>query len=101
MLISADGKYTSKLGENSMLTANLGVGYDALNKQSTVVSAFAGDPTASFTTVGLKQSPWMARGGLGYVHTQNTTEITVRYDVDAKSSHFVDQTVSAKFRWSF
>jgi len=101
MIISADGKFTHNLNEKSIVTANLGVGYDALNKQYTIVSAFAGDPTASFTTLGMNPSPWIARGGLGYVHTEKATEVMLRYDVDASTSHFVGQTVSARFRWSF
>lgn len=48
MIISTDGKFTHNLNENSIVTANLGVGFDALNKQYSIVSAFAGDPTASF-----------------------------------------------------
>jgi outer membrane autotransporter protein len=101
MIISTDGKFTHNVDEHTILTANLGVGYDALNKQSSIVSAFAGDPTASFTTLGMNPSPWIARGGLGFVHTEKTTEVTLRYDVDASTSHFVGQTVSARFRWSF
>jgi uncharacterized protein with beta-barrel porin domain len=101
MIISADGKFTHNLNEGSIVTANLGVGYDVLNKQSSIVSAFAGDPTATFTTLGLNPSPWIARGGLGFVRTEKTTEVTLRYDVDASTSHFVGQTVSARFRWSF
>jgi outer membrane autotransporter protein len=101
MIISTDGKFTHNLNEHSIVTANLGVGYDALNKQYAIVSAFAGDPTATFTTLGLNPSPWIARGGLGYVHTEKATEVMLRYDVDASTSHFVGQTVSARFRWSF
>jgi hypothetical protein len=77
------------------------VSYDALAKQNSITSAYAGDAAASFTTLGLNASPWLARGGLGFVRTQNGTEVTLRYDVDARSSHFVDQTVSAKVRWAF
>jgi hypothetical protein len=101
MLITADGKFTRKVQENTTLTANLGVSYDALAKQNSITSAFAGDATASFTTLGLNASPWLARGGLGFVRTQNGTEVTLRYDVDARTSHLVNQTVSAKVRWSF
>jgi outer membrane autotransporter protein len=101
MLLTADGKFTRKVEENTTLTANLGVSYDALAKQNSITSAYAGDAAASFTTLGLNASPWLARGGLGFVRTQNGTEVTLRYDVDARSSHFVDQTVSAKVRWAF
>jgi outer membrane autotransporter protein len=101
MLLTADGKFTRKVQENTTLTANLGVSYDSLAKQNSITSAYAGDALASFTTLGLNASPWMARGGLGFVRTQNGTEVTLRYDVDARTSHLVNQTVSAKVRWAF
>ena len=101
MRTSADGKLTHMVDEHIVLTGNLGVGYDSLAKQTSIVSAFAGDSTASFTTKGFSPSPWIARGGLGFVRTDKSTEVALRYDADASTSHFVGQTVSARFRWSF
>jgi outer membrane autotransporter protein len=102
MLISVDGKFTRKVGEHFVLTGNAGVGYDTLAKQNSITSAFAGDlSAASFTTPGLSPSRMQPRGGLGFIRTKNDLEVMIRYDVDTRASHFIDQTLSAKCRWLF
>jgi outer membrane autotransporter protein len=102
MLISADGKITRKVGEHFILTGNVGVGYDTLAKEGSINTAFAGDPAAtSFTTPGLSPSRLQTRGGFGIIRIQSDIEFTIRYDVDTRASHFIDQTLSAKCRWLF
>jgi outer membrane autotransporter protein len=100
-ILSADAKLTHQLQERTLLTANLGAGYDTMNQQASITAAYAGAPSASFTTQGLKPSAWLVRGGLGVVHTAASgLELTARYDVESRES-FINQTVSAKLRWSF
>lgn len=101
LIVSADAKYARDLSDNSIFTANLGAGYDLINKRTSITSAFAGAPMAGFSTPGIDPSPWMLRGGLGYVSkTANEVEITARYDVEVRRG-FDNQTVSVKARWAF
>lgn len=101
LILGVDGKLAHEISDKTMLIANLGVGYDLLNKQADITSTFAGAPTAIFTTKGLDPSPWLARGGLGVVAKLNqTTEITARYDIEAREG-FNNQTASVKARWAF
>ena len=102
LILSADGRITHALQDNIQLTGNLGLGYDTMAKQASITSAYAGAPTGSFTTLGMNPSPWLARGGLGVVRKLNNgVEVTARYDVEARTSGFVAQTVSVKARWAF
>jgi outer membrane autotransporter protein len=101
LILAVDGKLTHELSEGMTLTANLGVGYDALSRQASITAAYAGAPGVAFTTQGLVPSPWLVRGGLGFVSkTQSGMEVTARYDVEHRS-HFLNQTASVKLRWAF
>lgn len=101
MVFSLDGKLVHQLSGNIQLLANLGAGYDALAKQSSLTSAFAGASGMAFTTYGMAPQRWMWHGGLGLqTTTASGMEVTGRYDVEAQNG-FTNQTVSAKLRWSF
>ncbi|KGK42129.1 hypothetical protein LH51_09380 [Nitrincola sp. A-D6] len=101
LILTADGKFTHEIKQGVALSANLGLGYDALNEQASIASSFAGAPSAAFTTQGLKSSPWLARGGLGIVsHTSGGMEISARYDAEYRQD-FLNQTASVKLRWTF
>lgn len=101
LILAVDGKVTHQIDAGTTLTANLGIGYDVLSKQSSVTAAFAGAPGAAFTTQGLDPSPWLVRGGLGIVKTlQSGMELTARYDVEYRQG-FLNQTASVKARWTF
>ena len=79
--------------------ANLGVGYDVLNNNTSITSAFAAEPGTGFTTRGLDSSPWSQRGGLGLIHsTEQGVEVSLRYDTE-HSEGFLNQTASVKLRW--
>ena len=67
LILGVDGKLAHSLTEKTKLTANLGAGYDVINENASITSAYAGAPTASFVTNGINPSPWLARGGLGLV----------------------------------
>jgi outer membrane autotransporter protein len=101
LVLGIDGKLAHTLTSHSTLTANLGVGYDALNQQSSITAAFAGAPGAAFTTYGLNPSPWLLRGGVGVVRmAANGLEVSARYDAEYREN-FLNQTASVKFRWLF
>lgn len=96
-----DGKFDFAIDETSKLTANLGIGYDVLNDQGSVTSAFVGGGGA-FATDGTDQSPWVYRGGLGYVMSKTKSlELSVRYDIEGRSSDFTNQTGSLNLRMPF
>ena len=89
------------LSDRTTVTANLGAGYDFLSKQSSLTSAFAGAPSAAFTTKGIEPSKWLGRGGLGLVNkVSDTFELSARYDIEFREG-FTNQTGSVKARWAF
>ena len=101
MQAALDGKLTHQYGDRLSVSANLGVGYDAIGGQASITSAYAGAPAAGFVTYGLDPGPWHVRGGLGLTYqTNDRTEVTARYDADYRSD-FLNQTASVKVRWAF
>lgn len=101
LILGVDGKLSHALTEKSTLTANLGLGYDVINDQASITSAFAGAPATSFVTQGLDPSPWLVRGGLGISgKATETLELSARYDIEARED-FDNQTASVKARWAF
>ncbi|MDB5798232.1 MAG: Outer rane autotransporter barrel [Paucimonas sp.] len=100
LILSVDGRLNRALTERTVFTANLGAGYDTLTDQSSITAAFVGGG-GQFTTRGLSPSPWLARGGLGIIMTNNRAmEITARYDAEARQS-FINHTASVKLRMPF
>lgn len=101
LVFGIDGKLLHQLNDQTSLVANLGVGYDTLNEQAAITSAFAGAPSAAFVTYGIDPSPWLVRSGVGAVYrTKAGLEITGRYDTEYRES-FLNQTASVKVRWAF
>lgn len=100
-VVGVDGKLAHNVNDRTTLLANLGVGYDTINKQAAITASFAGAPDAAFVTYGIDPSPWLVRGGLGAVYKiKDNLEITGRYDVEYRES-FLNQTASVKTRWAF
>lgn len=101
LVIGVDGKLAHALNAKTTLTANVGVGYDVLSTQASITAAFAGSPSAAFTTDGLNPSPWLLRAGVGLVHTTaGGVEVSARYDAQYREN-FLNQTASIKARWMF
>ena len=101
LITLVEGKLTHEINPGLTLLGNLGVGYDLLSERASITAAFAGAPTASFSTQGLDPSPWLVRGGLGLSYQANDrTEITARYDAEYRQD-FLNQTASVKVRWAF
>lgn len=99
MIVGLDGKLSHEFMPGTSVLANLGVGYDVLNNNTSITSAFAAEPGTGFTTRGLDSSPWSQRGGLGLIHsTEQGVEVSLRYDTE-HSEGFLNQTASVKLRW--
>ncbi|QKE63678.1 autotransporter domain-containing protein [Aquipseudomonas campi] len=101
LLLSVDGKLDYALSEATVLSANLGAGYDVIDEDSSITSTYAGASSAAFKTPGMDMEPWVARAGLGLNHTlAGGTEVSLRYDAEARSD-FTNQGASLKARWAF
>ncbi|NMY51222.1 autotransporter outer membrane beta-barrel domain-containing protein [Pseudomonas sp. WS 5011] len=99
MIVGLDGKLSHEFMPGTSVVANLGVGYDVLNNNTSITSAFAAEPGTGFTTRGLDSSPWSQRSGLGLIHsTEQGVEVSLRYDTE-HSEGFLNQTASVKLRW--
>ena len=76
------------------------IAYDTLTNQNSVNSSFVGGG-ATFTTTGIKPSPWIGSAGLGaLVNNFYGVEITTRYDLEAREG-YTDQTASMRFKLPF
>jgi hypothetical protein len=72
-----------------------------LNKQVATLSSFVGGGTI-FETKGLKASPWLYRAGAALMREDRRgMEYSLRYDVETRSSGYLNQTLSARVRWAF
>lgn len=101
LILGVDGQLDHALSERLSLSAKLGLGYDLINDQASLTSAFAGAPTASFVTRGLDPSPWVKTAGLGLSYRANEqTELSAAYDLEGRED-FLNQTASVKVRWAF
>ena len=89
------------LNERSSLVARAGIGYDHSHGKGVLTAAYAGAPTASFTTSGALPAPWLATLGLGLSwRTVGGPELLTQYDLELREK-FTNQTVSFKLRWAF
>lgn len=101
LLLSVDGKVEYSLSDATVVSANLGAGYDVIDEDSSITSTYAGASGAAFKTPGLNLEPWLARAGFGLSHTlASGTEVSLRYDAEARSD-FTNQGASLKARWAF
>jgi uncharacterized protein with beta-barrel porin domain len=101
LLIGVDAKLNHEVEKGLIFTANVGAAYDTLNDENSITSTYSGGGPA-FATRGLDPSPWIMRGGFGLVAKEGSGfEVSARYDVEARSSDFLNQSVSVKFRMPF
>lgn len=100
-VLSLDGKLSKDIAANASIYINGGVDYDLINDDSRINAAFAGAPTASFRTDGIKQKPWGGHIGVGIVG-EMTENLTVTAGLSAEFKEGYDnKTASAKFNWNF
>ena len=101
MVLAADMRVDHMLSDKLKLSANLGGGYNTLNNQVQMVTAFQGGGPA-FTTNGLQTSPWLYGAGLGLSgRVSKEIELNVRYDTQFSSSSYNNQMVSAKLKFFY
>ena len=101
LVVGVDGRVDHQMGETTRLTANLGVGYDTINQNASITSAYAGAPGALFVTSGVAPDPWIVRGGIGVSQRNHDgLQIMARYDAEHRTG-FLNQTASVSFRWPF
>ena len=94
--VAANHKFTSRIS----LALNAGLGYDLLNRASTVSASFAGGG-GEFITRGLNPSPWVVRSGAGLTWKRSDeVDFTARYDRNDRGN-YDNQTVSLKLRVMF
>ncbi|MEO8039003.1 MAG: autotransporter outer membrane beta-barrel domain-containing protein, partial [Betaproteobacteria bacterium] len=101
LILGTDARLTHHFTDQWSGSVNLGVGYDTINSQASIVAAFAGAPGAAFVTYGIDPSPWLGRAGAGVTYkVKSAVELTARYDAEARET-FTNQTASIKVRWVF
>ena len=100
-LLTGDAKLTHQVTNQFKLVGNVSLGYDFLNTQSSSTSAFVGGGSV-FESKGLEVSPWVYRLGLGAIYdNKKGVEYSARYDMEGRTSGYLNQTFSAKARWAF
>lgn len=101
LVLGIDGKLAYQLNDQWTLSANLGAGYDVLNKRNVVNSSFAGAAATSFQTEGIKSSAWLGRAGFGASYKfKSGQEFSLRYDAENREG-YLNQTASAKLNMPF
>tara|TARA_R110001592_G_scaffold199938_6_gene448640 strand:+ start:5968 stop:8598 length:2631 start_codon:yes stop_codon:yes gene_type:complete len=101
LVFAIDGELSHELMPGTRIAGNLGLGYDALNSQSTINAAFASQPGIGFTTRGQNPSAWRQSAGLGLTHsTASGMDVSLRYDAEDRQG-LTSQTASVKARWNF
>ena len=101
LVFNLGGAMDHALDEAWSVNGRLGAGYAAINPSMTLVSAYAGAPTSTFTSTGNPLAPWMANGGVGVKYaTEKGHEFFVNYDAQVREG-FLNQTASAKFKYAF
>jgi hypothetical protein len=101
LVITAEGRLRHMLSNRAWLTANLGLGYDAVNDRGNIVSVYAGAPGQAFATSGIDHSPWMVSGGIGYaMQVDQGMQVSLRYDVEGRGD-YLNQTASVRANWQF
>lgn len=101
LVTSADLRLDHQFTDKFRASVNVGAGYNILNNQVQVTSAYQGGG-AAFTTKGLQVSPWQYNAGLGLTgRIQKDVEVNVRYDTQFTSTGYSNQMVSGKVKFFF
>lgn len=101
LVFNLGGTLDHALDEAWSVNATLNGGYAAINPAMTLISAFAGAPSSTFTSTGNALAPWMGNGGIGVKYaTEAGHEFFVNYDAQVREG-FLNQTASAKYKYAF
>jgi hypothetical protein len=100
-MLSAGGYASYEVQKGLALRAGLAVGYDALNSQARITSAYSGAPQTTFVTDGIDPSPWQFMGSLALVgELANGMQISATYGASYRQD-FLNQNVSLNLRIGF
>ena len=96
--VSADVRIDHALPNKLTLSGNAGAGYNILNNQVSITSAYQGGGSA-YATNGLQVSPWIYNAGVGLTgQLTKGLEVNVRYDNVFSTTGYMNQMVSAKLK---
>lgn len=101
LMLSAGGYVSYDVKKGLALRAGLALGYDALNSQAQITSAYSGAPQTTFVTDGIDPSPWQLMGSLALVgELANGMQISATYGASYRQD-FLNQNVSLNLRIGF
>ncbi|MDS7594151.1 autotransporter domain-containing protein [Agrobacterium tumefaciens] len=101
LTLGVDGRLVHALNRNAELEAVVGVSYDAINDQGTLMAAYSGTPSQSFLASGIDHGPWLAKAGMGFNYNLvNGMDVSVRYDAGWRKD-YLNHAVSFKAQWKF
>ena len=96
--VSVDFRIDHALRNKLTLSGNVGAGYNILNNQVSLTSAYQGGGSA-FATNGLQVSPWIYNAGIELSGQMiKGLEINIRYDNVFSTTGYMNQMVSAKLK---
>ena len=98
LMVAAGVKSIYRVADHVSLIGNVVVGYNAFNKQAQISAAYAGGGD-SFVTYGLDVSPWLYSAGVSLVGKQtDAMDLSLRYDLQASPTGFLNQMASLVFK---
>ena len=101
LMLSAGGYASYEVQKGLALRAGLALGYDALNSQARITSAYSGAPQTTFVTDGIDPSPWQFMGSLALVgELANGMQVSATYGASYRQD-FLNQNVSLNLRIGF
>lgn len=101
LVFGVDGKVEHRLSDAVAVNANLGAGYDMLADRSSITANYVGGG-GTFVTNGIDKDPLMLNAGAGIVLDQfHGVEVSAKYDIEARTSDYTNQTASIKLRMPF
>jgi hypothetical protein len=96
LLTSVGLRLDRDIAEKLTLSANVGAGYNPLNNNVQITSAFQGGGS-TFVTNGLNVSPWLYNAGVGITgQIAKDVSVNVRYDVQFSPTSYTNQVIGAK-----
>ena len=107
LILSLGGTVAYKLDDEATLTANLNIGRDLKARQAQTTASFSGTGISNsggstFVTSGVKPSANIIRAGVGYeIEKASGTSVVTRYDLDKKSSGYVNHLLSLNLKTFF
>lgn len=101
LLLSSDFRLDHKLSEGLKFSVNMGAGYNALNTQAQINSAFVGGGP-SFATASPLISPWVYSAGAGITgRIRSNMDLQIRYDGQYRTSGYTNNMASARLKVYF